>query len=562
MKAPAWKQGLAARKPGGEEEKADRDAAPSHGSKYRDYEPKRRDSMEYKEPVYYGGSARRRQEESASDGYRRHYEADEHSRHSRYAERDHYSDSRAYRGGRYDRRSYEDDRGHYGESRTYRSSRYDDHPKYRKSSYHYDDRDHYSDRYDRYDRYERYDRYDRYRRSGRSYSPQTPYSDRRSPNPRKAYYSPPPPPPSDAVPVAKAPPVGEPGATKRERASNPVAAAPPGPGGAGPAAGHGQAKAREEPKAADASQKKESKIPDPRAGTNLYAARMTTALEIVSLPRVAAADASLASPPFDMQAEWRAPNPSAGAFQSPLERINAYLCTPRPQVSREWWLKGEDALAADAGHSAAVAGAGGAAVSDGDVRPAAELGGRDHGRVRERRRGGRAGRRREARLRAVVPKGRAAQVHAALRRAGRGRERASRAVSAGGGAGGRRAGGGGQKRERERAPGRHGAAGLRKRAPRDAVLVHGGDQLHQGLPVDHHGLPGPVGLAGLHGGAGALVPRGGASAAAAGAAARGGEGQAERGLFAGADEQGAGGLRAEAQERVPADLRLALRGAG
>eukprot|EP00371_Babesia_bovis_P001894 XP_001610541.1 hypothetical protein [Babesia bovis T2Bo] len=326
MKTHEWKQGSSGRKSGGtDDENVPRDSGVGHGSRYRDFDHKRRGHSDYRDG-HYQNSSRRRYEDHTPDGYRRYYDNDDHVRHHRYADRDYYSESRSYRGSRQNHRSYDDDRDDYEESRSYRGGRYEEVTKYRRTVDHYDDRDQYSDRYDRYDRY------DGYRHSRRSFSPQTPYSDRRSPNPRKVYYSPPPPPPKE--PPAKH-------AQPSDSAQQKPAKTKGGGNQESGNTGRNAAKNRPESKAAETAEATDDgKIADPRVGRNLYAARMTTALDIVTLPKVPPSESSLDSPPFELGTHWNAIKPGSNFFCTPLERINAYLCSSRCELVQEWWLKG------------------------------------------------------------------------------------------------------------------------------------------------------------------------------------------------------------------------------
>ncbi|GBE59601.1 Pre-mRNA-processing ATP-dependent RNA helicase prp5 [Babesia ovata] len=333
MKTQGWRQKRVASKHGSyDRDENERDAALPPSSELRNQEVKGHDHMDYRQGDYYGGSSRRRYDDGPSDGYRRQYDAGDHGRHHRYGDRNQYAEPRVYRNSRYDRRTFEDERDHYQDSRYYRGGRYDDHHRYRRSGGHYDDRDQYDDRYDRYDRYHR---------SGRSYSPQTPFSDRRSPNVRKGYYSPPPSPPADAFMPPEMPPTAEPSAARSNQRTN------TGPGNSGSTSvsstAHGDqaaTKSRDDNKKSDGVHKGDVKVVDPRGNMELYDARMVTTFDLVTLPRVAPADASLASPPFDMRVEWRTLKPAANGFSTPIERINNYMCAPKTQVFKEWWLKG------------------------------------------------------------------------------------------------------------------------------------------------------------------------------------------------------------------------------
>lgn len=309
----------------------------TQGSKYRGQEYKRRDSASHKDNSYYSDTSRRRYDHEPSDGYRRHHGSDDRGRHGRYQDRDYYGESRGSRSHRSHYRSYhydevddeEDD--YYNESRGYRSSRYDDNPKYRKSSYHYDDRD----------RYDRSERYDRYKRGRHSYSPQTPPSDRRSPNPKKPYYSAPPLPPEDAADNTRGAEQPEHGYKGGERPSNNQKIATAGGISKDRVSPRGRARGEQvtsEPTDHD------TKVADPRTAANAHAPRLTVEFDVVTLPYVAPADATLASPAFDMTISWNEIKPNNNIYHTPLELINVHMCSKRPNINDEWWLKGTHSL--------------------------------------------------------------------------------------------------------------------------------------------------------------------------------------------------------------------------
>ncbi|KAK1934814.1 hypothetical protein X943_001883 [Babesia divergens] len=327
MKARGWKHAASPGKDG-RPEMAYRDEMASQASKYRGQEAKRREYNEHKDTGYNAGGGRRRYDHAPSDMFRRQYGTDERVRHGRYPEREYSTESRDTRAQRGDWRSYDydEDANYYGEARGYRGGRYDDNAKYRKSGQQYENRD----------RFGRGDRYDRHRRSERSYSPQTPPSDRRSPNPKRVHNAAPPPPPHEMVEGFKG---GENAYSKHSRSVTGQH------NGKGPAytndGSHSYSKHRGDVKPAEKSSQNDVKVSDPRSGRNLYISRLTTELDIVKLPRVAPADASLASPPFQMNLSWDHLKPNFNVFQTPLERINMHMCAPKPQITQEWWLKGE-----------------------------------------------------------------------------------------------------------------------------------------------------------------------------------------------------------------------------
>lgn len=326
----------------------------AQSSKYRSRDHKRRESLNHRDYGYYMESSRRRYDHDSPDGRRRHYSPDDRSRHNRYQERDHHSQSRNSRTHRAHWRTYhyddiedDDDDDYYGEGRGYRASRYDDSSRHRRSSYRYEERE----------KYDRSERYDRYRRGDPSYSPHTPLTDRRSPGPKRPHVAAPPLPPSDAN---EPPKVVIPTDTVNKKLDTPVkppeppkkvvlkeVPQPPPPPPRPPRA-ELRPEPRPEPRPNPRAESRHAEKPpdagflhpDPRMLKNLYATRLEVNLDVVTLPNIAPADATLASPLMGTDVLWDQIKPKIDTSYAPLERLRKSMCTIRPNVTKEWWLKG------------------------------------------------------------------------------------------------------------------------------------------------------------------------------------------------------------------------------